>query len=303
MLFFLAMPLRAQNWTGNSSGFWNVASNWSSNPSLPPSSADTVLIFGPSGAGGASLSQTIPNPFLLNTLTFTDTAPAYTINGNALDFHDSSTAVGARINYSASNITLNTPLTLSNNLLVSGTGGGTLALKGAISGPGGLTVDTFSFISLGAANSFAGPITVNNGSLLVSNAAAIPTRRDITVNVNGRFGIAGVSHSASTAMGTLSVVGGYVQFTSGAPNFFLNRLDLLNAADGTPGTVNLSDVTAGSLHFVNPGAAINIGPGSNIGGSVGSRIVNDTPSTLDINIADGSISTTNMRLTAATSGH
>src|SRR5205085_10127856 len=68
--------------------------------------------------------------------------------------------------------------------------------------------------------------------------------------------------SLHDALPILSVVGGYVQFTSGAPNFFLNRLDLLNAADGTPGTVNLSDVTGGSLHFVNPGAAINIGPGS-----------------------------------------
>src|SRR6267142_2576262 len=171
-------PAQAQTWTGNTSGSWNVASNWSSNPVLPVSGIDTALTFNAAGLGGTTLTQNLaPNPFVLNSLSFSASASSYVIGGNAFDFRlNTGGTLAPHIDLNTANaITLTNPLTFTNTFAVFGVGGGTLSLNGPISGAGGITVNTFGNVSLGSAsNTFTGPVTVSNGTLALGNGTAIP---------------------------------------------------------------------------------------------------------------------------------
>ena len=141
----------------------------------------------------------LPNPFLLNALTFTSAAPSYTVSGNGLDFRTSSVAVAPRIiQSSTSAITLGVPLTLTSTLTVSGTGNGQVNLNSVLTGAGGLTVGGSGAVSLGSgANTFAGAVNVNSGTLLLGNGAAIPTGRNVTVASGATFNTNGLSNAAA----------------------------------------------------------------------------------------------------------
>src|SRR5690349_4874610 len=72
------VPAAAQTWTGSASGAWNDANNWSTGPLfLPSSSQDTALIFGRPGVTKNLTQNLTPNPFVLNSLTFTLFASGY----------------------------------------------------------------------------------------------------------------------------------------------------------------------------------------------------------------------------------
>ena len=59
-------------WVGNSDGFWHNPANWSP-AARPPSSPDTVIVFGPVGVSGANSVNDIIGSFQLNNLTFLST--------------------------------------------------------------------------------------------------------------------------------------------------------------------------------------------------------------------------------------
>src|SRR5438132_8686095 len=89
ILFWTAPTALAQiggsnsTWTGNTNGNWNVANNWS--PSgVPNSNIGTRLTFG--ATASPDMSNNISGTFILNGMTFTSSAPAYTLASNPLDF-------------------------------------------------------------------------------------------------------------------------------------------------------------------------------------------------------------------------
>ncbi len=299
-----ALPASAQTWIGNTSGSWNVASNWSSNPNLPVSSIDTALIFNAAGPGGVLLTQNLaPNPFLLNSLSFNAASSGYTIGGNGIDFRFSTLVVAPHIDFNTTNsVTLNTPLTLTNNLAIFGVGSGALALNGAISGAGGITVNTFATVSLGnASNTFAGPLTVSNGTLVLGNGTAIPTGRNINVFSPGVFSTNGLSNTAPTAIGTVTLNNSTFKIPSGSGNYFLNALQI-NSPGLLGNTLDFTGSTSATLHFVNPGAAITVNGPVNWTGGGTSRIVNDTAAPLNVTINGNNTLTSSARLANGAAG-
>ena len=92
---------------------WNDPLNW--DPfGVPTSSTTTALTFGATSIPG--MSNDIPGTFLLNSMTFTDVAPAYTLTGNTLGFrHEGFTGTPPEIWMNSAN-----GVTISNNLILNG---------------------------------------------------------------------------------------------------------------------------------------------------------------------------------------
>lgn len=154
--------------------------NWSTKPDwdyLPTN--DDSLVF----AGTTRLSNTNNSLSRVGSITFNNTAGAFTFSGNAL------TIAGDITNSSSSAQTINLNLTLgaalqfnaaSGNLTVNGTvanGGNSLTvtgssnttLSGAISGSGRLVKTGAGLLSLSGDNSYSGGTTVSAGTLTVGH--------------------------------------------------------------------------------------------------------------------------------------
>jgi fibronectin-binding autotransporter adhesin len=294
-----AGPAIAQTWTGASNGLWNVASNWSSNPSVPVSGTDTALIFNASGVGGTLLTQNlVTNPFLLNVITFNKIAPAYMISGNALDFRTSSVNVAPQIvQNSASAMTFATPMTLTSTLTIGGGNSGAVNLNGVLSGTGGLIDNAAGTVVLGnGSNSFTGGVFVNSGRVLLGSGTAIPTGRNVTVGATGTFSIGSLSNTSATAIGTVAVNGGGTfAVPSGGGSYFLNKLAMDGSSDAS--TLDFTGSTGATLHFVNSGAGISVNGVDNIWTGAGSsRIVNDTAAPIDISLSQFGALASTLRL-------
>ena len=100
---------------------------------VPLSSINTQLVFGVTP--NATMTNDVPGTLIVNRLTFYSPGPVFGLSNNALDFRTNSSAVLPQIVLnSASGFTIGAPLTLTNNLTVSGIG--SLSLNGAIGGGG-----------------------------------------------------------------------------------------------------------------------------------------------------------------------
>ena len=282
LLFAAIAPAAAQTWVGASSGSWNTAANWSSNPSLPASGNNTSLTFGAVGpAGATTLLQNLANPFLLNNITFNSTSAAYNISGiSQLEFRNNiSLASPTIVQNSANAITFSTPMLLSGNLAVNGSGD--VALNGGISGAGSITVNTAGTVTLGSgSNTFSGAINVNSGSLVLGNGQAIPTGRDVRVTSFATFSTAGLSNSAASAIGTVRLIESTLRIPSGSADYFIGGLKMSGTAPGS--TLDFTGSADATLHVVNAGS-IDVDLANWIGGGT-SRLVNDTAAPMNINI-------------------
>jgi fibronectin-binding autotransporter adhesin len=161
----------------------------------PPNDINTTLTFG--GTANLFAANDLGNPFVLNGLTFTNTAGAFNLSGGTLEFRTSGTSIGPSITQnSATAVTIVNNLTLTNTLTYGGSGSATLS--GALSGSGGLTKAGASTLTLTGANSFTGPITVTGGVLTVSsdtqlgapNAAGVRNRA-VARRIDGHTGRSG----------------------------------------------------------------------------------------------------------------
>jgi len=104
---------------------------------------------------------------------------------------------------------LNMSLTGSNGPVTFDTAGSTINLTGILSGPGGLTVAGGGILELGGANTFAGDLTVNAGTLQFdvtgSSAGALRITNGATLNLNysGSYVVAGFyTNGVALAFGT-----------------------------------------------------------------------------------------------------
>src|SRR5438876_521493 len=143
---------------------------------------------------------------------------------------------------------------------------------GAVNGNGGsLTYNGAGTLTLGSgSNTYGGGTIVNGGTLALGVGTAIPTGGNVTVNAGGTFSTAGLSNSATTAIGTLAVNGtGVFRVSSGSGNYYLNQLQM------TDGTVDFSGSANFWLHFTGSGAGITINSGTSTWpGMANSRIQN-----------------------------
>jgi fibronectin-binding autotransporter adhesin len=169
----------------------------------------TALVF------DASSVTTVTNDNIGATnasLTFSNNAPAYTVNGNSL-------ALTTAINNNSSNTqTINIAIADPSGLsLATASNGGNLAINGALSGVGGLALSGGGTTTLSASNSYTGATTVSAGTTAVTgtlNGSAVTVsggNLSVTGGINsGAVAVSGGSATVSGVIngGGLTVSGG-----------------------------------------------------------------------------------------------
>lgn len=166
------------------SGNWNVAGNWNGG-SVPPSAADTVLHFGGTATTAYTATNNVtPVPFVLTGIRFDSTA-ATTVSGTQLSFVPGSGGEGAFItnNLPAASRNFNPPILINSPLTLQGNSSGNLSLTGVVSGAGGITKIGVMPVVMSADNTFAGPLTLNQGLTSLTGSGAV--RSVSAINLNG----------------------------------------------------------------------------------------------------------------------
>lgn len=304
----LALSAAAQKtWTGGGTDAnWGTAANWTAGV---PVAGDLVVFSGATrttnynnianlSLGGIRFDAT---SFLLGGLYVTNTGGVVDTVGNntnafimVLGAPQSFTNVapGTTLQFSA-NITNN------GNALTIG-GDGNVFLNGIVGGtnapsllPGGsLTMAGTGTLRLAGANSFAGGLTINNGTVLIANGGAVPSgagRGDLTVNAlttlnlngnnltaNGLYGGGTIDNGAGTGTYTLTVgnnstnsagiFSGTIGNGSGAialTKVNTNTFTLTgNAGHSGPTTINAGTVVLGPTASLSVTPRINLLPGA-----------------------------------------
>ena len=184
-------------WANAAAGFWADAANWTNNAGivmapLSAGAANYVLNFNKTGT--YTVTHNLDNGFLLNQLNFggaTATVAGYnlTLGGTAPAISQTSTAA----------VTINNNLVLNADTAVSGSGSGSVTLAGVITGTGALTKNSSGILYLAGVgvNNFSGGLTVNTGTLFLSNTSntlmgtgTVTINSGATLNLNGNGGLA-----------------------------------------------------------------------------------------------------------------
>jgi fibronectin-binding autotransporter adhesin len=164
---------------GGQDNLWQNPGNWGG---TPPSAGDALIFQGTVRLNNTN-NFSASTPF--NGITFASPSAAFNLFGNPIsltsDIVDNQVVVNETINLSLS-------LDATHNLNVSP--GGSLVLRGPISGTAGagLTLPGGGQLTLAATNTFTGPITINAGTLTVFSDAnlgsvdASPTAGRLVIN-------------------------------------------------------------------------------------------------------------------------
>lgn len=197
---------------------------------------------------------------------------------------------------SSSPINLTTALS-PGSVTVSSSSNYTFAGSGSLAGNVQLTKSGTGTLAINNANTFRGPVLVNNGVLKLGNASALGTATNsVTVNggtvdiggiqaaANLRFDIQGTGYTNS---GALVNTGGNAQNANGIKGLNLlgdatlgatGRWDLYGTAGGIgfrANNHNLTKVGSGSVFFIDGGLNNQLGNATVLGGTLGFQGTND----------------------------
>ncbi len=260
----LLVPHPLFTWTGAVSGNWSDAAKWTDDQAsgtAPTAAGQAGYGLDFNTPGTYTATQDLNAGFLLNQLDFGGSA--VTLAGNRLAF----TAYGAtlpQINQNAATgVVISTPLGLAADLTVGGTGSGEVAITGAITGTGGLSMSNPGTLKLCGDNTYSGGTTITSGTLQVGNGgtcgslgsgpvvnhAALVINRSDNVTLANNIQGTGSLTQAGTGITTLSGSNSY----SGATNIVAGTLRM--GANSTPPGIlthrwsfngNLDDSVGGS---------------------------------------------------------
>ncbi|RYD23898.1 MAG: PEP-CTERM sorting domain-containing protein [Verrucomicrobiaceae bacterium] len=236
------------NWNVDAAGTWSTATNWSSNPTVPGTTAGDVVSFSNNIAAartatidGAVASRTV------GTLNIgdADNTHGFTLaasGGGTLTFNNS--GAGAFLNETGSvTDTISAAVVLADNLTINAAGvqaaGSGLTLSGIISETGGakvITVGGTGAVNLSGANTYSGGTILNSGQLHIGNNSALGTG---TVTVNGG---AFLPRTAPRTLANAILVG--ADFSVGATGYN-NEMNFSGAVNlgGVARTITVADTT------------------------------------------------------------
>jgi T5SS/PEP-CTERM-associated repeat protein/autotransporter-associated beta strand protein len=268
----------------------------------PASAATTALVFGAPATQAATYTATndLANPFLLNSLTFNNTAGTVTLAGNGLSFAGTNptlTQLGAGTGV------IGTPVTLAATTTIAGAGTGSITFNGAVNGgtnnliktsagpltlAGGGSLNVLQLMA-GTTNLTGSTLTLTQadnttGSLLLGTAAGQSvtlnqTGGRINVTQNARFGEAAGSTAIVNVTGAGTVLDNTLTGTTGLIRVGTNGTGTLNVtAGGIVNALNLyTAATAGST-----GNMLIDGAGSTVNSSFMFRVGNAGTGTLTV---------------------
>jgi fibronectin-binding autotransporter adhesin len=188
-LFTLISPevrLRAQTWTLDNDGAWNVNTNWT--PSGFPNATGASATLG--SAITANRIITLGQAIKVGSLSISDDNN-YSISGRNTFTFDASGAGPATLTIGGSGSPIFTSaITLTDSLTVDQSSSGTLTSFGRISGSGGLTKNGTGRMILYGQNTFTGGVTLNSGILQITAERALGTTNSSLVFNGGTLNIA-----------------------------------------------------------------------------------------------------------------
>jgi fibronectin-binding autotransporter adhesin len=250
--------------TGDGTGNFSSSTNWTG-ANTPPQSGDALIFGATTGTKTLTDNLMTPGTYTISTMTFTSSAPAYTINPGSSSNGVTLSGSVAVVSSSTATETINDNIVLTSGAhYASMNGGGAIVLGGNISGSGAqiVTGGTGELI-LSGSNSISG----------VSQGVAGSTAN---VNVSLSINTNTVVLASSTAAGT-----GFIYFnnTSGA----------LTAASG--GATIANNVSEGNFNITFGAGGNLVDTGTFMAGGSNSIITNNNTTFNQFDIRDTSAST------------
>ena len=235
-------------WVPAASGNWSVATNWTNNSGLilaPAAAGSAKYTLNVNQVGTYTTTNDLNSSFLLNQLNL---ASVVTIAGNSLAFSANGAILPQLNQNSSSAIAINAPMVLNANLTCGGSGSGTVALAGIISGGGTLIKSCTGTMTLTGANTHSGGVTLNTGTITLGGTA------------NNLFG----TGTVTVASGTTLNLNGNNNLTN---TFVLNGGTVVN---GNSFSANLNGpITLGATPTIDLGTTGNMTLGGAVSGSGG----------------------------------
>jgi fibronectin-binding autotransporter adhesin len=223
---------------GGGNDLWSTAANWSGD--VAPL-VDDYLVF----AGTTRLTPS--NDYTADTrfgsITFNNTAGAFTLSGNRI------TLGGSITNSDADAQTISLPIILSATRTIDAASG-SIVLSGIISGTGGLTKAGANQLTLSgsSANTYSGLTTVNAGRLHLNKSSGVNAIPGNLTNAGGQitFNSTLLNQIADTCVFTQSGSGSVMNGTGYQANYF--ALDETFADISITGGLTQTGLTGGSAN-------------------------------------------------------
>ncbi|MEM1159024.1 MAG: autotransporter-associated beta strand repeat-containing protein [Verrucomicrobiota bacterium] len=199
-------------WNGSTGEAWDIFLNWI--PKDVPNSRGDDVVFGPLGSG---TNVELLSPKTVGTMTFDDSRN-YIIFGSTLELDVSSGSAAITVNSTNGNgaHTINSNLSLADDVVITNHSTGAFTVGGVISGSNGVTKSGAGTVILTGDNIYSGGTTINAGTLQVGNGGT-------TGGISGDV----------TNNGTLT----------------FNRLDNVSFSNAISGTGEVTKEGAGTLTF------------------------------------------------------
>lgn len=291
----------ADNWSGGTAAGWDAT---------PVSDDETTLTFNVPTTTGVSrfTANNVANPFQLNVLTIQGTGPAgasatagLTVQGSTLDLRTNTTSAALpTVNLNANrgatgtpapvlNVTVNNPLTLTNNTTFQGNGTATqFVFGGAIGGGGNLTKTGTSLMQLNSTgNNYAGSTGVSAGTLRLGANNVLPDNSPVSVSGTGVVDFSGRNETIASL--TLTDTG---LINNTAATITISGA-MTNSSTTTSGSGGAFVLNSGGNLTVNGPATFNAGSTTLLGGGNSGRLnlnggVSMTGASIRMNVGTGS---------------
>lgn len=200
-------------WTGGA-GSWASSANWSNGVAASDYTAqfNTPLV--------APATVTLDGSRTVNGIVFASAQPYTLAVGTGGELTLNKTSGSVLVSVSSGDHVISTPVVLSSSLTAATDAGSSLTVSGVVSGPGGVAKTGAGLVSLTAANTFSGPVSVTGGTLAFGLPGSLGTGA-ITLDGGALSFLAGNTADLSARTLTFGVNGGTID-TNGNDVIFMN---------------------------------------------------------------------------------